>query len=156
MIDLLALAAASAASCPAERAHYALRGQPQITAYFRAVDSGDEWPSHLALAITSKVTGEVTWWLPWQGGTNGRTNIASTTDATKAGWRPPNPDGGPRPLGDRQFLTTDESYNFLGSIPRQGKTAPAHMLNPDAGSSQDRIFPIKQFFDFMSCAKDGS
>lgn len=156
MIGLLAVAAVSAAGCPTERAHYVLRGQPDITAYFRAVESGKDWPSHLALAIRSRRTRTTTWWVPWQGGTDGRTNIASTTDVTRRDWRPPNPDGGPRPLGDRQLLATDASYNIMQGIPRRGKAAPAHMLNPDAGSSRDEAFPVKQFFDFVRCSKNGS
>lgn len=155
MIGLFALVAVSTAGCPTERAHYVLRGRPDITAYFQAVESGKDWPSHLALAIRSSNTGRTTWWVPWQGGTDGRTNIASTTDVTRRDWRPPNPDGGPRPLGDRQFLTTDASYNVIEGVPQRGKAAPAHMLNPEAGASRYAIFPVKQFFDFVSCARDG-
>lgn len=156
MIGLLALAAVSTVGCPAERARYVLRGRPDISAYFRGVDSGDDWPSRLALAIHSNKTGRTTWWIPWQGGTDGRTNIASTTDVTRPDWRPPNPDGGPRPLGDRQLLTTDASYKIMEGIPQRGKAAPAHMLNPDAGSSRDDVFPVKQFFDLVGCTKNGS
>lgn len=155
MIGLLVFAAMSTASCPAEKARYVLRGSPQIIAYFRAVDSGEDWPSHLALAIHSNKTGKTTWWVPWQGGTDGRTNIASTTDVTKPDWRPPNPDGGPRPLGDRKFITTDAAYNIMEAVPQQGKAAPVHMLNPDAGGSRDDVFPVKQFFDLVSCSTTG-
>ena len=155
MIGPLVLAAAASAECPSERAQYVLRRWPDVTAYFRAVDSGNDWPSQLALAIHSKKTGQTTWWVPWQGGTDGRTNIASTTDVTRRDWRPPNPDDGPRPLGDRQFLTTDSSYNIMEGVPQRGKPAPAHMLNPDAGSSRDEVFPVKQFFDFVGCSGNG-
>ena len=155
MIGFLAVATLSAARCPVERARYALRGEPQVTAYFRAVDSGDDLPSHLALAIRSGKTGKTTWWLPWQGGTDGRTNIASTTDVTRRDWRPPNPDDGPRPHGDRQLLFTDPTYKIMDGVPMLGETAPAHMPNPDAGSSRDWLFPIKQLFDFVGCAKSG-
>lgn len=156
MIGLFALVAVATAECPAERAHYVLRGRPDITAYFRAVDSGNDWPSQLALAVSSSKTGKITWWVPWQGGTDGRTNIASTTDVTRSGWRPPNPDGGPRPLGDRQLLTLDAVYDIMEGVPKRGKTAPVHMLNPDAGSSRDEVFPVKQFFDLVGCSKERS
>jgi hypothetical protein len=155
MIGLLALAAISTAGCPAERAHYVLRGWPDVTAYFRAVDSGDAWPSQLALAIHSKESGKTTWWVPWQGGTDGRTNIASTTDVLKPDWRPPNPDDGPRPHGDRLFITTDAAYKIMGGIPRRGEAAPVHMLNPNAGGSRDDIFPVRQFFDLVRCSRSG-
>ena len=156
LIGLFALVAVATAECPAARAHYVLRGRPDISAYFRAVESGKDWPSQLALAIGSSKTGKVTWWVPWQGGTDGRTNIASTTDVTRSGWRPPNPDGGPRPLGDRQLLTLDAVYDIMEGVPQRGKAAPVHMLNPDAGSSRDEVFPVKQFFDFVGCSKEGS
>lgn len=156
MLSLLALAAASTTICPVEGARYVLRGHSEITAIFRAVESGSEWPSRLALIIHSSRTGKTTWWVPWQGGTDGRTNIASTTDVTRKDWRPPDPDGGPRPLGDRQLLTTDKFYNILKAVPRRGVPAPAHMLNPDAGSSRDEVFPERQFFDLVGCPKSGS
>lgn len=155
MIGLVALAVLSTAGCPAENAHYVLRGWPDVTAHFQAVDSGDDWPSHLALAIYSKRTGKTSWWVPWQGGTDGQTNIASTTDVTKNDWRPPNPDDGPRPLGDRQLITTDGDYNIMEAVPQRGKAAPVHMLNPDAGGSRDEIFPVRQFFDLVSCSIAG-
>ena len=155
MIGLLAVAASVTSGCPAERAHYALRGRTEIMAYFRAVESGDDWPSHLALAIHSSQTGQTTWWVPWQGGTDGQTNIASTTDVMSPEWRPPDPDDGPRPHGDRQFLTTDASYKINEVIPLRGQAAPAHMLIPDSGGSQDHIFPAKQFFDFVGCTSNG-
>jgi hypothetical protein len=109
----------------------------------------------LALAIHSDKSGKTTWWVPWQGGADGRTNIASTTDVSRRDWRPPNPDDGPRPYGDRLFITTDAAYNIMEGVPRRGELAPAHMLNPDAGGSRDEIFPARQFFDLVGCSRDG-
>ncbi len=153
MIGLLMLAAAAApAQCPTERAHYVLRHNPGVTAYFRAVDSGPEWRGGLALAVRFDKTGQTFWWLPWLGGTDNLQHVASTTDVTASGWRPPNPDGGPRPFGDREYIGTDADYNIIDNMPRRGKQAPAHMLIPDAGSSQDRVFFDKQFFDLVSCS----
>lgn len=155
MIALLAFAALSAAECPTERAQYSLRGRPDISASFRSIESGKDWPSHVALAIRSGATGKTTWWLPWQGGTDGRTNIAVTTDVTMPDWAPPSPDDGPRPFGDRQFIATDSNYTVMGGVPRLGEPAPAHMLNPEAGGSGDYIFPVKQFFGFVGCSRSG-
>lgn len=156
MIAILTLAVASPAACPVENAHYVLRGLPDITAYFRTVDSGDAWPSHLALAIHSAKNGTTSWWVPWQGGTDGQTHIASTTDVTKRGWRPPNPDDGPRPLGDRPFITTDATYTIQAAVPHRGQVAPAHMLNPESGGAHDPVFPLRQFFDLTSCSGLGA
>lgn len=75
--------------CSAEHAHYALRHDPSVTAAFRAVPAYDDWPAGLALGLRIARTGKSYWWLPWNGGTDGRQNIASTTDVTAEGWRPP-------------------------------------------------------------------
>ncbi len=56
---------------------------------------GPDWPSHVALGVHYEGSGATFWWLPWNGGSNGLQNIASTEDVTVKGWRPPSPDGGP-------------------------------------------------------------
>lgn len=156
MLGLLVLAATSIASCPVERARYLLRDNPDVTAYFRQVDSGPDWPSGLALAVHNRKSGKTYWWLPWNGGTDSLQNIASTEDVTTEGWRPPNPDGGPRPYGNRQYVGTDASYNVLGAVPRRGELAPVHMLFPDSAGAGDTVFPIKEFFDLVTCPAKGS
>ena len=155
MIGLLALAAASVGRCPAERSHYVLRHTPGVSAYFRAIPGSTNRPSGLALAIHSRKSGQTSWWLPWRGGTDNLQHIASTRDVTAPGWRPPNPDDGPRPFGDREYLGADADYNIINDIPRRGKLAPVHMLIPNAGSSGDPVFVAKQFFDFVSCSAKG-
>jgi hypothetical protein len=152
MIGLFVLGAASLAACPVDRARYVLRHDPDVTASFRAVDSGPEWPSGLALAIHYRKSGKTFWWLPWNGGSDGLQNIASTGDVTASDWHPPSPDGGPRPYGNRQYLGTDAAYNLIDHVPRTGEPAPAHMLFPDSAGSQDRAFAARQFFDIVGCA----
>lgn len=161
MIGLLALSVASIARCPAEDAHYVLRRAPDVSAYFRKVDSSPDWPSGLALAIRFEKSGHIFWWLPWNGGTDNRQNIASTTDVTAPGWRPPNPAGGPRPHGDMEYLGLNAAYDIINDIPRRGNLAPAHMLLANAGAAEfdhglgNSVPDTKQFFDFVSCsAKD--
>lgn len=158
MFGLLVMAATALLSCPAENARYVLRNAPEVTANFRAVDSGPDWPSGLALAVRFGKSGNVYWWLPWNGGTDNRQNVASTTDVTAPGWRPPNPDGGPRPHGDTEYLGADADYNIINAVPHRGRPAPAHMLlanmgavefNHGAGTSAP---DTKQFFDLVSCA----
>jgi hypothetical protein len=151
VLTVFAFAAASISQCTVERAHYVLRHYPAVTAYFRDVDSGRDWPSGVALSVHHKSSGKTFWWLPWLGGTDGLQNVASTQDVTKRGWQPPNPDGGPRPYGNRQYLGFDSAYNIV-PIPRRGSTAPTHMLFPDSAGSGDTVFRIKQFFDLVSCA----
>jgi hypothetical protein len=151
MVGLFALAAVSLSQCPVERAHYVLRHNSNVTAYFRQVESGRDWPSGLALAIHHKSSGKTSWWLPWLGGTDGLQNVASTENVMAKGWQPPSADGGPRPYGDRQYLGTDARYNILSDWLRRGTIAPAHMLFPNSASSRDTVFPTKQFFDLVSC-----
>ena len=156
MIGLLALAVATVASCQVEHALYVLRHDPSVTASFRAVDSGPEWPSHVAIAVQHKELGKTFWWLPWNGGSNGLQNVASTEDVNAKGWRPPSPDGGPRPYGDRQYIGTDAMYNLINHVPKRGEPAPAHMLFRDAAGSKDNAFLDSQFFDFVGCRKKDS
>ena len=151
MVGLFALAVALMSQCPVERAHYVLRRDPNVTAYFRRVDSGRDWPSGLALAVHHNSSGKTFWWLPWVGGTDGLQNVASTEDVTKKGWQPPSADDGPRPYGDRQYLGTDAGYNIISDWLHRGTIAPAHMLFPNSAGSHDTVFPTKQFFDLVSC-----
>lgn len=150
------LAVGLLAECPAENAQYVLRHAPEISARFRAVDSGRNWPSNLAFEVYNHKLHETSWWLPWPGGTDNLQNIASTTDPTTKDWKPPAPDGGPRPLGDRQYLGMDADYDVINDIPHRGKPAPAHSLIPEAGSSHDHTFPEKQFFDLVRCSEPDS
>ena len=156
MLGLLALAATSVVPCPVERAQYVLRHHSDWTAYYRQVDSGQDWPNGLALAIHDRRSGKTSWWLPWNGGTDGLQNIASTEDVTTKGWRSPDPDGGPRPQGNRQYLGFDAAYDLFGRVPRRGDPAPSHMLFPDSAGAGDQTFGWKDFFDLVSCSGKGS
>jgi hypothetical protein len=146
---------AAATQCTVENARYTPRHDPDVTAYFRPVDSGPEWPSNVALAIHHRQSGKTFWWLPWNGGTDGLQHVASTEDVMLKGWQPPNPDGGPRPYGDRQYIGTDAAYDLIDRVPRRGDPAPAHMLFPDSAGAHDPVFPRKQFFDLVSCQAKG-
>lgn len=161
MIGLFALAAASAANCPVENAHYRLRHAPEVEAYFRKVDSGSDWPSGVALAIHFRGSGHTYWWLPGIPGSDRHQALFSTTEVTAPGWRPPSPDGGPRPYGSTEYLGLDASYDILGDMPHRGSTAPAHMLlayagNPEFSHGAGNSIPnFKQFFDLVSCSAKG-
>ena len=156
MFGLLALVASSVVQCPVERAHHVLRHHPDWTAYYRAVDSRPDWPSGLALAIHDRRSGETFWWLPWNGGTDGLQNVASTVEVTKKGWQLPSPDGGPRPQGNRQYLGFDADYDLIDRVPNRGDRAPSHMLFPDSAGAGDKAFGWKDFFDLVSCSSKGS
>ncbi len=154
MLLLIAAAAVAAIRCPVETARYTLRGDPSVTASFRAADTGPDWPSDLVLRIHFARTGHDTWWLPWNGGTDNRQNLASTTDVRAAGWRAPSIDGGPRPLGSIEYIGMDESYDIQDAVPKRGTEAPGHFLLPHLGEAvwyhgqpaySDR--PEKRLFD---------
>lgn len=159
MLAMIALLAASAAPCPIENARYALRTRPQVQAYFVPVDGGPDWPGGLALATYFADTGRTHWWIPWNGGTDDRQNLASTTDVRAPGWHPPSADGGPRPLGDLEYIATDAAYAVIDAIPQRGDRAPAHILLPGLGDAvwhggfpDRRDSAPKQFFDLVDCS----
>ena len=150
---LLSLAASA---CPVEQARYALRTEPTVSARFMRLESGADWPQGLALRLDFH--GRREWFLPWNGGTDGRQNISSTLDPTRPGWAPPSPDGGPRPLGDFEYIGLDETYRLLTSAPTRGETAPAHFLIPHLDdalrhppSDRPRDSIPRQFFDLVAC-----
>ena len=160
MLILAVFAFTATKTCRVEDASYALRHKPGITATFRSVDSGADWPAEVALAIRFADTGRTYWWLPWSGGTDDKQNVASTTDVTRPDWRPPSPDGGLRPLGDMEYIGTNANYDVIDNIPRRGGVAPAHMLFTSLGdaawhwSTIQRDSAPKQFFDLIGCKSD--
>lgn len=157
MLLLAALSLAATGTCRVEDARYALRKKPTVTAMFQPVESGRYWPAEVALAIHFGDTGRTYWWLPWSGGTDDKQNVASTTDVTRPNWQPPSPDGGPRPLGNMEYIGTNARYDVIDHIPRRGGIAPAHMLFSSLGdtawhwSTTQRDSAPKQFFDLVGC-----
>jgi hypothetical protein len=165
MILPLAAAVASLA-CTVEHAHYAMRTAPEIRANFRDVETAmggdgiDDWPSHLAFRIHMAKTNRTYWFLPSPGGTNDLQYLVSTTDVDASDWKPPNPDGGPRPLGAFGYIATDAHYNVIDNIPRRNGPAPAHILLPELGDAlwhqKAELVPRdgapKQFFDLVACS----
>lgn len=155
---LLAALLATIATCPVEHARYALRTTPTTVATFVKVETGPEWPAGLAFRIDAGQSGRSYWFLPWNGGSDGAQHLASTTDIRAPNWTPPSPDGGPRPLGDLDYIATDASYGVLAAVPRRGQTAPAHILlptlddrlrHPLGGQARDSL--PRQFFDLIDC-----
>ena len=161
MSVVLALGLTAALFCKVDHARYVLRTSPNITAHFAPVDTGSDWPSRLAFRIHLGATGRTYWFLPWNGGTDGRQHLASTTDVDRPGWMPPSPDGGPRPIGDTDYIATDASYGVLSSVPQRGAQAPAHILLPNLGDAlwhqptllDPRETAPKQFFDLIGCRR---
>lgn len=157
MLFIAALSLVATKACTVENAQYAMRKKPSITATFRSIESGREWPAGVALAIHFGDSGRTYWWLPWPGGTDGKQNVASTTDVTRPNWQPPSPDGGPRPLGNMEYIATNARYDVIDDIPRRGGVAPAHMLFSTLGdaawhwSTTQRDSAPKQFFDLVGC-----
>lgn len=156
MVSLVLALAAS--QCTVEHARYALRHDPALTARFVAVDSGPDWPAHLALRLHSTRSGPDHWFLPADGGSDGHQTLVSIDDPTQPGWQPPAPDGGDRPLGEAEYLGADAAYDLLDGVPRRGTPAPAHFLVPDLrqllwyrAPAQQREPSARQFFDRVGC-----
>jgi len=141
----IALALAATATCPFENAQYHLRHMEAVTLTFTSVATSRDWPSGVALAVHYKSSGHTNYFLPWNGGNDGRKNVAHTTDVTRSDFKLPSPDGGPSRLGDMV-------YNILDEIPKKGEVAPAHILIPDLSDSDWKDdATVKQFFDLDGC-----
>jgi hypothetical protein len=159
MVPLFLIALVSSSHCAIEDARYQLRTAPQITASFQDIESGADWPAHLALQLHIGATGRYYWFLPWNGGTDGRAHLASTTNVKSTSWRAPSPDAADqRPIGDIDYIGTDASYTVLEGVPKQKGIAPSHMLLPNLGdalwhlaSPDRRDSAPNQFFDLVSC-----
>ena len=160
---LLTFAALSstAASCPLERAHYALRDAPGVVAGFRPVARSPAWGEGLALFVRTAQPDRTWWFLPYSGnGVGTRGHLASTRDVTAPGWVAPGPDDGrARPLGDLDYLAMTADYRVIeGGALRARQPAPAHLLIPDLQQalwyrtpSDERQSVPTAFFDLTDC-----
>ena len=121
------------AACPAERARYAARGAPLVTAGFHTLPRRTSFVSDLAFYVHNAATGH-TFWFGFDTGSASRVSLISTTDVTAKGWRPAQ-DGYPveavGPLGDLQYLSAGPDMEFGLDVPRRGTYAPAFIVLPE-------------------------
>lgn len=143
--------AASLASCPVENARYDLRGSTGVAARFYPVPRSRDWPTGLALRVRVAESGRSYWFLPWEGGTNGKTNLAWVRERRS-------PIQYQTDRRDIEFFAMDAAYNLDPGLPRAGGLAPAHMLLPDLSNlawhsttaiNRDSI--ARAFFDLAGC-----
>lgn len=143
--------AASVLSCPVENARYELRGETGVTARFYVVPRSSDWPTGLALRVRVERSGRSYWFLPWQGGTDQKTNLAWVRERNSAIQHQ-------TIRRDIEFFTMDGAYNPGPEVPKAHGSAPAHMLIPGLGSlawystthaSRDSI--PRTFFDLTGC-----
>jgi hypothetical protein len=130
MIAAFALAL-SLTACPLEKAHYTLRGRPDVTADFRLIPRSANWPSGIALRIRTGAAPH--WFLPYGGNGQGiTTHLASTENLDGRAWAPPDPDTiAHRPLGDLNYLGANAGYDFdQGFHFAPGVPAAAHLFLP--------------------------
>ena len=159
LVVMIAAMAANPGTCKVEDAVYQQRSATSISARFVPVDPSADWPSGLAMKMHFGDSGRSYWWLPWNGGSNGRQHLASTTDVTAPGWKAPSPENGSqRPLGDVGYIGMDASYNVIKAVPRRGEIAPAHFHVPDLREAlwyrtppDRRDADTGQFFDLVDC-----
>lgn len=147
----VATALLAAATCPTERADYRLSADPSITARFHGVARSEDWPNGVALQVRFGKTSRSYWFIPWQGGTDGRTNMAWVREASA-------PIEGQAVRRDVEVFTTDSRYAIDAAVPMAGQPAPAHILLPDLGHltwygtpGDKRDSAPRAFFDFVAC-----
>lgn len=150
MISIL-IAAVSIASCPVENARYELRGALGVTARFHAVQRMPDWPAGVALRVRVAKSGRSYWFLPWQGGTDQKTNLAWVRESNSPIQFQP-------VRRDMEMFATDASYNLQALVPKAHSLAPVHMLLPDLNniawySTTDvhRDSLPRAFFDLARC-----
>lgn len=147
------LLAAAVGTCPVEDAEYRLRGTADVTARFYAVQKSVDWNSGLAFRVHVARSGRSYWFLPWQGGTDGRTNLAWVKERSA-------PIQLQSERRDLQFFAMDASYAIAAAIPKQGQPAPDRILIPDLSrliwtstTDPNREDIPRAFFDLTTCAK---
>ncbi|HEX4711479.1 hypothetical protein [Phenylobacterium sp.] len=151
-------AARAQVACPIERAHYVLRGTPNVTAGFQNLPKLQGWLTTIAFHIDFRNEGDRFWWLFDQGSSRFLTMI-STTDVNAPGWQPPDEEHkGAKPLGTTHVWYADQNYVLSYSMPDQGTAAPQHILIPDLeeiawyGLKPRRGIPTA-FFDLATCGQ---
>lgn len=124
--------AAGAAECPVERAVYALRSQPEVTAGFVPARNMASGYSDLYAFVT---TAQRTYWFSLTG-SNGYSNIylLPITDP----YHPADPDAGPQPLPSDDetglaLYAMDADLAIAVDAPLKADPAPAHLFIPDLG-----------------------
>lgn len=138
-------------TCPVDRSRYVLRAEPSITARFHSVRRTEEWSTGLAFEVSIGKTGRRYWFLPWQGGTDRKINLAWVRERHS-------PVEGQSVRGDHEFFSTDSAYVFNYGVPKAGGTPPAHLFIPDlermlwySTPYDQRDTAPKSFFDLVGC-----
>lgn len=147
-------AAKATTTCPVERAHYGLRGRPDVTAGFTALPKGAGTISNVGFHVDFAREGDHFWWFFDRGSARYLTMI-STTDFTKPGWRHVmDTDDGPLHGGPVWFA--DDRYNLNYDVPALGGAAPRHIFVADLEeamwyqANRRRGVPTA-FFDLTGC-----
>jgi hypothetical protein len=151
---LVPVAAHAQTNCPLERAHYELRGRPDVTAGFQAVPKQVHLLTKWSLHVDFAKEGDHFWWF-FDWGSARYLNMISTTDVTRPGWRPSD-DRSTGPLGEMHVWFADAKYNLNYKLPDQDGAAPRHIFIPDLEeamwyTADPRRGVPTAFFDFTRC-----
>lgn len=151
MLIVLMMVAAAPSSCTVEHARYELRDDRTVVASFHAVKKTADWPTGLALEVHIGRSGHAYWFLPWQGGTNDKINLAWVRERNT-------PIPGQSLREDIEFFSTDAGYHFNHAVPSVRGHPPARLLLPELGhllwygTPNDRRDSVrKAFFDLTGC-----
>jgi hypothetical protein len=130
VLTLAPVAASADLNCTIDHARYVLRGAPEYSVGFHVIGDYDTLVSNLALFVHSGKS-DRTFWFFFDQGSARYIYLHSTTDVLAPDWRPPDPDGGDRPLGQMHYIPASADLSFSLVLPQSGQPAPSYILLPD-------------------------
>lgn len=129
-IALPARSPAAQPSCPITRAVYTAQSDIRVSLRFLQLGprAPKGWPSELALSIRLPDHGRYDFL--FDAGSARFISLISTLPVDAAGWMPPDPDGGVRPLGSLTYYAMDGADHFLEVVPSRDSPAPRAIFMP--------------------------
>jgi hypothetical protein len=153
-------AASLAGICPVEKAEYAYKGAPGVTAAFVPHAPVDGLSGRLYIRIAVKDRGWIYWYALEQGNGFSPVSLIAIDDPAKPGWRPPDSDSRQnRPSADQTYYGLTKDLAIQPDAPVPGVKAPALFLIPelapaiwyDARHDENRLRLPRAFFVYTRC-----
>ncbi|TCV96403.1 hypothetical protein EC912_102754 [Luteibacter rhizovicinus] len=120
----------------------------------RFVRHGYHWISDLSMQLL--LANGRSYWFLFDWGSGSETNLISTGDQTAKDFKPPDGDGGVRPLPGMQFYALTKDLEVLSQGPQSANRAPAYLFVPGLTdalryAAEPRIVLPLTMFRLSSC-----